>query len=126
MYFQVTGDVEINKRILNLIRALPGEIKEALIAEATIVKDDAHAHTPWKTGLLKTTYRLLPYETNGHISSVGVGVGSEEAYYAYYVHEDLDANHPNGGEAKFLENAIKRSEPGRVTRVRKYITLDIR
>lgn len=30
-----------------------------------------------------------------------------EAPYAVYVHEDLTANHPNGGQAKFLEAAVR-------------------
>lgn len=31
------------------------------------------------------------------------------AFYALRVHEDLMMNHPNGGEAKFLEKAIRRN-----------------
>lgn len=30
--------------------------------------------------------------------------------YAIFVHEDMEANHPNGGEAKFLENAVLRNQ----------------
>lgn len=32
------------------------------------------------------------------------------AAYALFVHEDLAANHPNGGEAKFLESAIQDNQ----------------
>lgn len=37
-------------------------------------------------------------------------------YYAVYVHENLDANHPNGGQAKFLEQPAKemRAELGKM------------
>lgn len=43
--------------------------------------------------------------------SVKVGYQAE---YAVYVHENLDANHPNGGQAKFLEQPARemRSELG--------------
>lgn len=30
-----------------------------------------------------------------------------ETPYAVYVHEDLEANHPNGGQAKFLEEPFR-------------------
>lgn len=40
------------------------------------------------------------------------------AYYAIYVHEDLSMNHPNGGEAKFLEKAIRKiSKMGELGRI---------
>lgn len=40
-----------------------------------------------------------------------VGVVGYSAPYAVHVHEDLEAQHPNGGQAKFLE------EPARTRRV---------
>lgn len=36
---------------------------------------------------------------------VAVGYG---APYAIYVHEDLTMNHPNGGQAKYLEQAVRQ------------------
>jgi hypothetical protein len=38
------------------------------------------------------------------------------ASYAIYVHEDLQANHPNGGQAKFLEQPARalRQELGKI------------
>lgn len=37
-------------------------------------------------------------------------------YYAVYVHENMNANHPNGGQAKFLEQPAKemRKELGQI------------
>ena len=74
MYVQVTGDVEINKRIFNLIRALPDEIEYALMTEVNDVKEDSEAHTPVDTGLLKTTHPIYPYEVEGHIATATLGV----------------------------------------------------
>jgi|ERR1044072_2018688 hypothetical protein len=48
--------------------------------------------------------RLDKFKGQAHVSAV-VGYGTD---YAVYVHEDLAMNHPNGGQAKFLE------EPARV------------
>jgi hypothetical protein len=36
-------------------------------------------------------------------------VGYEGVNYAIYVHEDLTANHPNGGEAKYLEKPYRKN-----------------
>lgn len=33
------------------------------------------------------------------------------AQYAVYVHENLEANHPNGGQAKFLEQPARELQP---------------
>ena len=33
------------------------------------------------------------------------------APYAVYVHEDLRANHPNGGQARYLEEPARRLRP---------------
>ena len=33
------------------------------------------------------------------------------AQYAIYVHENLEANHPNGGQAKFLEQPARELQP---------------
>ena len=37
--------------------------------------------------------------------AVGIITVADEA--SFFVHEDLDANHPRGGEAKFLRNAMR-------------------
>ena len=42
----------------------------------------------------------------GKGKNVSVKVGYQ-AEYAVYVHEDLTANHPNGGQAKFLEQPAR-------------------
>lgn len=50
--------------------------------------------------------RINDIVPNGDLEEIEASVGFS-APYAIYVHENLEANHPNGGEAKFLENAIK-------------------
>lgn len=51
--------------------------------------------------VMRTLRNLTRKGTN---SSVKVGYRTN---YAVYVHENLQANHPNGGEAKFLENPAR-------------------
>lgn len=42
-------------------------------------------------------------------------------YYALYVHEDLEANHPNGGNAKYLEGPFRRKKADMVAAVARSI-----
>lgn len=44
-----------------------------------------------------------------------------EAEYAVFVHEDLEANHPNGGQAKYLEEPARRLQHDMVSIVRRSI-----
>ena len=59
------------------------------------------------TNLGAVIRKLKNLGRKGTSSSVKVGYTMD---YAVYVHEDLTANHPNGGQAKFLE------EPARTMR----------
>ena len=52
-------------------------------------------------GVLRTLRNLAK---KGTTTSVKVGYNTE---YAVYVHENLEANHPNGGQAKFLEQPAR-------------------
>lgn len=52
-------------------------------------------------GVLRTLRNLAG---KGKNASVKVGYQAE---YSVYVHENLEANHPNGGQAKFLEQPAR-------------------
>ncbi len=43
------------------------------------------------------------------------------APYAVYVHEDLEANHPNGGQAKYLEQPARELQHDMVAIVRRSV-----
>ena len=107
----VYGFEELRRNILNLIRALPDEIKNAMIVEETVTLELARSRTPVETGDLKKSGRLGDYTISGYESSIpiifGEGLTSRNPNgYAIYVHENLRAQHPNGGQAKFLESAV--------------------
>jgi hypothetical protein len=56
-------------------------------------------------------------ERNGFETKIPVSFGDPTPYYAIFVHEDLEARHPNGGQAKFLESAVLEATPGMSSRV---------
>ena len=99
------GFEDLNRRIFNLIRALPDEIKNAQIIEETGTLELAQNRTPVKTGDLKASGHLGEYKVSGYESSIEIIFGTELTY-ALYVHENLQARHPGGGQAKFLESAV--------------------
>lgn len=111
----VIGIVEMNKRLFNLQRALPEEIKQALIDEAKIELTEAQKRTPVKTGALKASGHLEDPTFIGHETAIQIVFGTDLTY-AIYVHEDLEAHH-DVGQAKFLESVLLESEPYMLRRV---------
>lgn len=70
-------------------------------------------------GMLRSKLKSMAkkYGTTNGVSVV-VGYSAE---YAIYVHEDLQANHPRGGEAQFLAKAAKAMNSQIPSLVRKYV-----
>jgi Bacteriophage HK97-gp10, putative tail-component len=113
----IIGLAEMNARLLNLIKALPDEIDRALQDQAHVILQVAKERCPVDTGALRDSGKLEDTVKSGHEIAVPITFGDPEPYYAIYVHEDLEAKHPNGGQAKFLESAINDYAPGMSVRV---------
>lgn len=128
MIFDVKGEAEINRRILNLIQALPDEIDKAMIAEADDILAAAKADTPYRDGPLRDSGKRHEPKREGFTESVEITFGTPDPYYAIYVHENLLARHEppygTGGHAKFLETAVNNAKSGMSTRIGRRIKLD--
>ena len=86
---------------------------QAVTDEAARILDASFPLVPVDTGLLLTT-GMVERETDGATVRYG---GHGLAPYALVVHEDVTMNHPNGGQAKFLQQpflAALDGMPGRV------------
>lgn len=57
---------------------------------------------------------LVGYGGNG--DPINPKTGSQASSYMTIVHEDLSANHPNGGKAKYLEDPARRIQDRYVNR----------
>lgn len=77
----------------------------AVDAAAVAVKSRSQELVPVDTGALSESCVI---ETTGQ-GFERVAKVAYKAPYALYVHEDLTANHPNGGQAKFLEQAMREA-----------------
>lgn len=112
----ISGFSDMNKRIFNLISAMPDEIKNALVEESKENLAMMLERTPIETGALRASGMVHPPEFAGHETSVKTSFGNDEVYYAWFVHEDLEAHHPVG-QAKFMESVLLERADGFSTRV---------
>jgi hypothetical protein len=72
-----------------------------------VIARSQRVHVPVDTGYLRSTGYTDKPQSDLAGWSVQLGFWSE---YAIYVHEDLDANHPNGGSAKYLTLAMDEAK----------------
>ena len=105
----ITGLQEFQQHLNRLKNSYHGRAGASLYKFATMIKNDARDRAPKKTGELRKSGRVHdPISSGDGRISCKITFGNEKAYYAIYVHEDLNAKHTNG-EAKFLENAVNAS-----------------
>lgn len=93
----------------NMDRALLNAHRQAAAALYEVANDvmgESKRLVPVDTGALKGSgYVSEPRVELGKIE-VEIGYGGPAAQYAVRQHEDLTLNHPNGGQAKFLEQPL--------------------
>ena len=95
----IAGLEALNQRMRAAARA-------GLFEGANVIMTDAKRRVPVDLGTLKGSGQVHePTETaDGLRCRMGFGDGAES--YAIVQHERLDFKHPDGGEAKYLENAV--------------------
>lgn len=122
-----------NRRIYGMIEAAGQDGHRAVDAAVKAVLNNSYLYVPRETNTLAESGYARTETTTGIKLSAGlgdnkretifvgvVGYGSDEetgtinpktglrpSQYAWKVHEDLSAKHPNGGQAKFLERAFR-------------------
>jgi hypothetical protein len=101
--------------IENFIRSLKADALPRLRAECArglnlfgqMVLEEAQRLCPRDTGFLQDTSPFLEPATPSNLKCT---IGFNAAY-AVYVHENLEAHHPKGGQAKFLEVPMQAAAP---------------
>ena len=128
---------------LNALAAnMPGEVGNALRAEAEIEMTEAKKRTPLKTGALRASGHVTgPTQVmsglSGTVTEVKMGFGgpagsgnvggqtnSTDVGYAVPVHENYDAFHPLG-QAGYLSSVLLESVPHLAARVAARIDLTL-
>lgn len=81
-----------------LLRELAGAIPDALQKAGDKLAEESNKDVPYKEGDLAGSADVA---VEGNEAAV-----SYDSPYAVRQHEDLDAHHPNGRKAKYLERAL--------------------
>lgn len=110
MSVEITGLNETLRRLAELeAQALRGA-KRGLNQWSEETMTEAKERVPVEEGVLKASGFVEPPEEAGGVISQEIGFGGAASDYALVQHEDLSLNHPNGGQAKFLESAVNERE----------------
>ncbi len=100
----ITGIASVSDALYRLADSMLSESAIVLNAIAEATMTDAKEHTPVQYGVLRRSGKVDTHAEPTRLHAV-LSFGTE---YGVYVHEDLRARH-HVGEAKFLENAVKRA-----------------
>ena len=125
---KLTGEAAVRKRLKKLERTIPLEVGAALYQEALIITADSMRHTPVEFGALHDSHETSAPRWKGKTLQVDIQVGGPAAPYAVIVHEDTSLRHAppwgQGGNAKFLENAVLAAAPTLRDKIAKRIKLN--
>lgn len=89
---------ELNWKGDQVTGSLDDAIQNALQAGGELLRDAAVERTPIETSTLRGTAKVSTSDTQAAVSY--------DTVYARRQHEEIGWNHPGGGEAKYLENAL--------------------
>lgn len=106
---------EFDNKLNARLSAIGFAKRQILVEDAEAIMKRSLELVPVKSGALISTEfievtkdRLSGAEVTFGYSGEGINPDTDipVADYIIQVHEDLDMNHPNGGQAKFLEQAV--------------------
>jgi hypothetical protein len=107
--------VDLSKMKAGIERAIDGidEVAQRVFEEnAQVIFEASQDLVPVRTGALKASGEVVTADPNGKYPIyVAISYGGGSVDYAWKVHEDLQANHPHGGQAKFVEIPIEEQLP---------------
>ena len=83
------------------------KVDNSLLTCAADLQSKSVDRAPIDTGKLRESCVVDDIEMSNHV--VKIGYTKEVDEYSMVQHERLDFNHPNGGEAKYLENPFNEN-----------------
>lgn len=116
---------EETKRLLTRQRQianteLPNAIQSVLDGVIQKIFQRSKELVPVRTGALRDS-AVVESGIRGGMPTANITYGGGSVDYALKVHEDLDMQHPNGGQAKYLEQAFLDYETETVTAIQRAI-----
>ena len=119
----VSGLSEASKHLTRFLRTVETVPTNILLEEAPRLEETAKIRTPEKTGKLKESVKVRVSRDKRRPGLYAQASARNHGYdYALIQHENLSYNHPNGGQAKFLESAFVEG----VERIERRIEQEVR
>lgn len=119
----VSGLYEASKHLTKFLRTVETVPTNILLEEAPRIEETAKIRTPEKTGKLKGSVKVRVSRDKRRPGLYAQASARNRGYdYALIQHENLSYNHPNGGQAKFLESAFVEG----VERIERRIEQEVR
>ena len=119
----VSGLSEASKHLTRFLRTVETVPTNILLEEAPRIEETAKIRTPEKTGKLKESVKVRVSRDKRRPGLYAQASAMNRGYnYALIQHENLSYNHPNGGQAKFLESAFVEG----VERIERRIEQEVR
>ena len=119
----VSGLSEASKHLTKFLRTVETVPTQILLEEAPRIEETAKIRTPEKTGKLKESIKVRVSRDKRRPGLYAQASATNRGYnYALIQHENLSYNHPNGGQAKFLESAFVEG----VERIERRIEQEVR
>ena len=119
----VSGLSEASKHLTRFLRTVETVPTQILLEEAPRIEETAKIRTPEKTGKLKKSVKVRVSRDKRRPGLYAQASARNRGYdYALIQHENLSYNHPNGGQAKFLESAFVEG----VERIERRIEQEVR
>ena len=119
----VSGLNEASKHLTKFLRTVETVPTNILLEEAPRIEETAKIRTPEKTGKLKESVKVRVSRDKRRPGLYAQASARNRGYdYALIQHENLSYNHPNGGQAKFLESAFVEG----VERIERRIEQEVR
>jgi hypothetical protein len=89
------------------------ELAAGLVREAeTIMTRSKRDFVPVDLGTLRASGHVRPPQITGTRATITMGYGGAASAYAIVQHENLTLRHPNGGQAKYLEQPVMEAMRG--------------
>lgn len=107
---EVEGIPELKRTVLGRLDRIVEKGRDGLMAAGEKILELSNTKVPVLTGRLRDSGRVSFYADSKTDYYVVVSYGDQSVLYAIKVHEDLEARHIHGGEAKFLEKAVQEME----------------
>jgi hypothetical protein len=106
MAVQVVGLDRVLLSLGALSAKLPGAVADPLYRDMVVVMAESQKIVPYDEGDLHDSGETDRPEIDGGKVEVTLHYGGGSVDYALVQHERLDYRHPNGGQAKFLDQPL--------------------